>query len=75
MGPLLVSALTVAGRHLHLLPSVWEGVGDGGAAVLTSQLVVLGEGEELSRRHEVMTDVLAEVVAGGFKEIIVLTLH
>ena len=66
VGPLLVPALTMAGRHLHLLPSVWEGVGDGGTAVLSSQLVVFGEGEELSRRHEVMTNVLAEVVAGGF---------
>ena len=65
MGPLLVPALPVTSRHLHLLHSGWEGVGDGGAAVLTSQLVVFGEGEELSRRHKVMTDVLAEVVTGG----------
>ena len=66
MGPLLVPALAVASRHLHLLLSGREGVGDGGTAVLASQLVVLGEGEELSRGHEVVTDVLAEVVAGGF---------
>ena len=66
MSPLLVPALAVASRHLHLLLPGWEGVGDGGAAVLTSQLVVFREGEELSGRHEVMTDVLAEVVARGF---------
>ena len=65
MCPLLVSALTVAIRHLHLLLSAWEGVRDGGTGVLASQLVVFREGEELSRRHKVMTDVLAEVVTGG----------
>ena len=70
VGPLLVPALTVAGRHLHLLPSVWEGVGDGGAAVLASQLVVFREGEELRRSHEVMTDVLSEVVAEGFTRLL-----
>ena len=70
MSPLLVPALTVASRHLHLLLSGWEGVGDGGAAVLTPQLVVFREGEELRRSHEVMTDVLPEVVAEGFTRLL-----
>ena len=72
--PLLVPALTVASGHLNLLLSAGEGVGDGGTAVLTSQLVVFREGEELSWRHEVVTDVLAEVVARWFKQIFMRTL-
>ena len=61
--PLLVPGLAVAVGHLDLLPGGGEGVGHGGAAVLAPQLEQPGEGEELGRGHEVVTDVLAQVVA------------
>ena len=63
MGPLLLPALPVAGRHLHLLLPGREGAGDGGAAVFSPQLKFPGEGEELGGGHEVVADVLSEVVA------------
>ena len=61
--PLLVPGLAVAVGHLDLLPGGGEGVGHGGAAVLAPQLEQPGEGEELGRGHEVVTHVLAQVVA------------
>ena len=65
MGPLLVPALTVAVGHLNFLPGGGEGVGHHGAAVLPPQLKQPGEGEELGRGHEVVTHVLAQVVAAN----------
>ena len=63
VGPLLVPALAVAVGHLDLLPGGGEGVGHHGAAVLPPQLKLPGEREKLGRGHEVVTHVLAQVVA------------
>ena len=63
MCPLLVPALAVTGGHLHLLLPSGEWAGDGGAAVLSPQLELAREGEELGGGHEVVAHVLAEVVA------------
>ena len=66
MSPLLVSSLPMAGGHLHLLLPLRERVGDGCAVILSPQLKLLGEGEKLSRCHEAVTDVLAQLVATRF---------
>ena len=62
VGPLLVAALAVARRHLHLLARGGEGVGDRGAGVLPPHLEHAREGEELRGGHEVVAHVLAELV-------------
>ena len=62
VGPLLVAALAVARRHLHLLARGGEGVGDRGAGVLPPHLEHAREGEELRRGHEVVAHVLAQLV-------------
>ena len=62
VGPLLVPALAVARRHLHLLPPGGEGVGDRGAGVLPPHLEHAREGEELRGGHEVVAHVLTELV-------------
>ena len=67
VGPLLVSALTVARRHLHLLTCPRKWIGHGGARVLASQLELPGEGDKLSSSHEVVTNVLAQVITGNKK--------
>ena len=69
VGPLLVPALTVAAGHLHLLPGGREGVGHHGAGVLPPQLKQPREGEELGRGHEVVTHVLAQVIAAIMSEV------
>ena len=60
--PLLVPALAVARRHLHLLTCSRKWIGHGGAGVLASQLELPGEGDELRGCHEVVTNILAQVI-------------
>ena len=62
VGPLLVPALAVARRHLHLLTCPRKWIGHGGARVLASQLELPGEGDKLSCCHEVVTNILTQVI-------------
>ena len=64
MCPLLLTALSVAHRHLHLLQPLGEGGGHRSAVVLPPKLVLTGEREKLCRSHEIMTSILAKVIPG-----------
>ena len=62
VGPLLVPALAVARRHLHLLTCPRKWIGHRGTRVLASQLKLPGEGDKLGRCHEIVTNILAQVI-------------
>merc|ERR1719312_875199 len=62
MCPLLLTALSMAHRHLHLLQPLGEGGGHRSAVVLTPKLILTGEREELRRSHKIMTSILTKVI-------------
>ena len=67
VGPLLVSALTVARRHLHLLTCPRKWIGHRGTRVFASKLELPGEGDKLGRCHEIVTNILAQVITENKK--------
>ena len=62
VGPLLVPALSVARRHLHLLPCPRKWIGHRGTRVFASKLELPGEGNKLGRSHEIVTNILTQVI-------------